>query len=320
LNVALIGFGSVGKAFARLLDSKNAQYPFRIVGVHTARQGTAVDPAGLGLAPAFGPRAESVEAFLDASRAEVAVEITPLQPETGEPAISHIRTAFARGLHVITANKGPIAFAYRALRAEAQQAGVQFRFESTVMDGAPVFNLVRTAMPGLKVLGFSGVLNSTTNVVIDAMASGRTFEEGVEDARRLGVAEADASFDTDGWDAAAKTATLVNVLMDGDLTPHGVDRKGIGRLTPDKIADLADRGKTVRLVSRARASNGSIRARVRAEVLDRTDLLAGSSGTSNLLLIETDLMGTVGTMELAPGVDQTAYGIFADLVDIARNL
>ena len=320
MNIALIGYGGVGRAFARLLESRRAQYPFRIVGIHTARHGTAVAGEGLPPEPAFGPPADSVESFLDAARPEVVIEITTLNPETGEPAISHIRAAFARRLHVITANKGPIAFAYRALADEAVSAGVLFRFESTVMDGAPVFNMVRNNLPGVRIVGFAGVLNSTSKIVIDAMRQGRTMADGIAEARKIGVAEADASFDIDGWDSAAKTAALANVLMDAAVTPRDVDRRGIGMLTPDRLDELARKRKTVCLVSRARATESGFRLRVRAEVLDEGDVLASARGASNLLLLDTDLMGTIGTVSISPGVAQTAYGLFSDLVDIARNI
>ncbi|MBV6433743.1 MAG: Homoserine dehydrogenase [Bryobacteraceae bacterium] len=320
MNLALIGYGKVGRAFARLLARKQAQFPFRVVGIHTARHGTATDAGGLDIEPSFGPPAASVEEFLDRSRAEVVFELTPLNPSTGEPAMSHIRAAFARGMHVVTANKGPVAHNYAGLRDDALRAGVQFRFESTVMDGAPVFNLVRETMPGVEVLGFAGVLNSTTNIVIEAMEAGRTLEEGVETARRLGIAESDVSYDLDGWDAAAKTAALANVLMGGRVTPLDVDTRGIRRQTPEKLAELKAKGKTVRLVSRTHRGKEGLKMRVRAEVLDAADTLATARGTSSFLLIETDLMGTLGVFEGNPGVEQTAYGLFSDLVDIARAI
>jgi homoserine dehydrogenase len=188
------------------------------------------------------------------------------------------------------------------------------------MDGAPVFNLVRNTLPGCKIRGFTGVLNSTTNVVIEALRAGRTFQEGIEEARRIGITEADASFDTEGWDAAAKTAALANVLMDARVTPLDVDRRGIGRLTPEKLLTLKSQGKTVRLVSRARTSAAGVKLRVRAEVIPETDVLASARSTSSLLLFDTDLMGTIGMLEINPGVEQTAYGVFSDLVDIAKTL
>src|SRR3984957_5226323 len=258
----------------------------------------------------------SVEEFLDAARADVAVEPTTLNPASGEPAISHIRAAFARGMHVVTANKGPLAHAYADLRDTAARQGVQFRFESTVMDGAPVFNLVRSNLPGINVLGFTGVLNSTSKLVIEAMERGGSFEDGLAFARRLGVAEANPSFDVEGWDSAAKTAALANVLMDARTTPQAVSTRGIARLTPERIAELSRAGKTVRLISPPRRNARGITLRVRAEVLDKADVLACVQGTSNVLLLHTDLMGTIGTVSISPTVEQTAYGVFADLVNI----
>ncbi len=319
MRVALIGFGNVGRAFADLLRRQRARFPFRIVGVHT-RHGTAIDNAGLSAGAELGPAAPTVEEFLDRARPEVAAELTTLNPETGEPAISHIRAAFERGCHVITANKGPIAHAYAALREEARRAGVEFRFESTVMDGAPVFNSVRNNLPGVKVLGFTGALNSTSKIVVAAMRNGKSMEEGVGEAQRMGIAEADAAYDIDGWDSAAKTAALANVLMDARVTPHDVERSGIRRLTPARLRKLAGERKTIVLVSRAHIASGGVRLRVRAEVLEETDIIAAAQGTSNILLLHTDLMGTVGTVSISPGLEQTAYGVFSDLVDIARSL
>ncbi len=318
MNIALIGYGNVGRALARLLKRKRRDFPFRITGIHTARHGTAVNARGLPLEPPFGPAAPSAGDFLDAARADVAVELTTLNPSTGEPAISHIRAAFARGMHVVTANKGPIAHAYAELRDEGAARGLAFRFESTVMDGAPVFNMVRAALPAVEVLGFTGVLNSTSKIVVEAMERGGTLEDGLETARRLGIAEADASFDLEGWDSAAKTAALANVLMDARATPLQVSTRGLTRLTPERVRRLAVEGKTVRLVSRARRTAAGVTLRVRAEVLAKDDILASVRGTSNLLLLHTDLMGAIGTVSVNPGVEQTAYGVFSDLVSILR--
>jgi homoserine dehydrogenase len=319
MDLALIGYGNVGRAFARLLEKKRASYPFRIVGVHTARHGTALSDKGLAIEPEFGPAAASAEEFLNRARAEVALEVTPLNPMTGEPAISHIRAAFARGMHVVTANKGPIAHAYAELKELARCAGVHFRFESTVMDGAPVFNLVRDHLPGVTVLGFAGVLNSTSKIVVEALRDGKTLGEGIAIARRLGIAEADPWYDLDGWDSAAKAAALANVLLEARVTPQAIQPRGIGRLTPERVAELDRRGKTVRIVSRGRRIPNGVKLRVRAEVLDKTDVLAAPGGSSNLLLLDTDLMGTLGTVSIDPTVEQTAYGLFSDLVDVARQ-
>ena len=320
MKLALIGYGNVGQAFARLMERKQSTYPSRIVAIHTARHGTAYNSKGLPPEPVFGAPAASIEEFLDKARAEVAVELTPLNPESGEPAISHIRAAFARGMHVVTANKGPIAFAYSTLRREAITAGVQFRFEAVTMDGTPVFNLVQNNLPGVEILGFSGALNSTSKVILEAMRTGLSLEEGIGEARRLGVTEADPWFDIGGWDSACKAAALANVLMNAETTPQQVERKGIGRLTPERLAELESKGKSVTLLSRARRTPQGVKLRVRAEVLDKDDILAACRGTSNLLVLHTDLMGDVGVFTLKPGLDQTAYGLFSDLVDIVKSI
>jgi len=318
LKLALIGYGNVARSLIKLLRAKARRYPFTITGIHTLRHGTAIDPKGLPPDPAFGPRLPSIDAFLDASGAQVAIELTTLDPVAGEPATSHIRAAFARGMHVFTANKGPIAHAFSDLRAEAATRGLAFRFESAVMDGAPVFNLWDPCLPAVKVLGFTGVLNSTTKVIIEAMEHGHSFEEGLAQARAMGITEADGTFDIEGWDAAAKTAALANVLMDAKTTPQQVSTRGISRLTPERLHEMNAQGKTVRLVSRGRKSSSGVSLRVRAEVLEKTDILAATPGTSNLILFHTDLMGTFGTVSVDPGVEQTAYGVFSDLVNLCR--
>jgi homoserine dehydrogenase len=155
---------------------------------------------------------------------------------------------------------------------------------------------------------------------VAAMRNGLSFADGIREAQRLGVAEADASYDTDGWDSAAKGAALANVLMDARVTPLEVDRRGIGRLTPERVQELAHKRKTVVLITRGRQTPSGVKIRVRAEVLDDHDVLATVQGTSNILLFHTDLMGTVGTVSISPQVEQTAYGLFSDLVDIARTI
>jgi homoserine dehydrogenase len=319
MRIALIGYGSVGQAFARLLERQRRRFPFRITAIQT-RQRTAYDPHGLPLEPAWGPPVPVGE-FLDRAAPEVVIEITSLNPVDGEPAISHIRAAFARGLPVITANKGPIAHAYSALRAEAAARHILFRFESTVMDGSPVFNLVRNNLPGVTIEGISGVLNSTTKVVLAEMAQGRSLAEGIARAQRMGIAEADPSYDIDGWDSAAKTAALANVLMDANVTPQSVQRTGIGAITPEAVRRAAAEGTVLALVSRVRReADGALTLTTQPERLARHDLLANVDGTSNVLLLHTDLMGTQGIVSVSPGVEQTAYGLFADLVDIAQQL
>ncbi len=136
---------------------------------------------------------------------------------TGQPAIDYLRAALETGAHAISANKGPVVHAYRELTDSGDgRMRKRFLFESAVMDGVPIFSLFREAMPAVEVRGFRGVLNSTTNVILEGMESGLTFDDAVKKAQDLGVAESDPTDDIDGVDAAVKVVALANVLMNAE--------------------------------------------------------------------------------------------------------
>src|SRR6202043_632246 len=178
--------------------------------------------------------AKNVREWLAAARADVLFEATTLNVQNGEPAVGHIRAALEHGAHAITANKGPIVHAYRELRDLAAAHGKRFLFESTVMDGVPIFSLF-DQLPAIHLQGFHGILNSTTNVILREMENGLTFDEALKRAQELGVAETDATHDIDGWDAAVKTAALITVLMDTPIRLEEIAREGIRHLTPQAL-------------------------------------------------------------------------------------
>jgi homoserine dehydrogenase len=214
-----------------------------------------------------------------------------------------------------------VAFAYRRLQERAAHAGVSFLFEGTVMDGIPLFNMVRETMPAITVLGFRGVVNSTTNHILTALEDGDEFAPALARMQAEGIAEADASLDIDGWDAAAKTAALANVLMDADLTPHLVDRAGIGPQSARAAREAVRRGAKLRLVASAsRNGRGRVVAAVRPTELPGDDLLSGLRGTANALILETDLLGQVAIHQLGGGLTMTAYALLSDLITIRRRV
>jgi homoserine dehydrogenase len=274
---------------------------------------------------AAGDRRPSVGEAIDRlSRSDaplrVVVETTTLDIRGGQPAIDHVRAAIAAGCHVVTANKGPAAFAYRDLHEHAQRAGVAFLFEGAVMDGIPVFNLVRETLPAVEVLGFRGVVNSTTNHIITALEAGEEFAPALARMQADGIAEADASLDVDGWDAAAKTAALADVLMDARVTPHGVDRTGIDGTAAQRVREALGRGRRLKLVASAgRDASVRVWTAVRLEELERDDLLAGLRGMANALVLRTDLLGEVAVCELEGSLTATAYALLSDLVTIRRR-
>jgi homoserine dehydrogenase len=242
------------------------------------------------------------------TRSLVVVETTLLDIAAGQPAIDHVRAGLGAGAHVITANKGPVAFAYAELDARARAADRAFLFEGAVMDGIPVFNLVRDTLPAVRVAGFSGVVNSTTNFVITAMENGREFGESLAEMQAAGIAEADASLDVDGW-----------VLMDARTTPHRVERSGIGHLTGTAVRDARARGRHMKLVARGSRRRGEVVVRVGVEEIPAGHLFATLGGQQNALLLETDLLGEFAVVQLGGGLTQTAYALVADLVALGRR-
>lgn len=315
-DLIIVGFGRVARRFVALLEEQ--------------RDALARDyDLTTRLVDTITRRPDSVAAVRKAVRAHAAaarqgrlvvVEATTLDIEKGEPATSHVRAALAGGAHVITVNKGPVAFAYRALSQAAARAERQFRFEGAVMDGVPVFNCAAELMPAVTVTGFRGVVNSTTNYIITAMEHGESFASALGAMQRAGIAEADASFDTDGWDAAAKTAALANVLLGAAITPHDVEREGVSEASAATITAARATGRRVKLVASARGRGRRAHARVALLELPDTDLLAGLEGPQNALVIETDLLGHFAIVELGSGLTQTAYALLADLVAVARSV
>jgi homoserine dehydrogenase len=338
VRIALVGFGNVGRRFAERLRGpyarslKEAGARVRVTGIATARHGLAIDPGGIDLGRALrlvtvdrsletlhrGPRIRDVRGFIARVPADVLVEISTLDPRSGQPASSHVRQALGRGLHVITANKGPVAFAHRRLKALAARRRRLFLHEGAVMDGTPVFNLAERCLRGARVVGFRGTLNSTTNLVLSGMEEGLTASAAVREARRLGIAEADLRNDLEGWDAAVKGCALANALMGASVRPSRVRRRGIAGLTGLDARRAVRAGTRLRLVVRGVRQRGRVRVSVSPERIPFGDPLCGS-GPDAVLVLETDLMGEIGVFERGATVDQTAYALLSDLLRVVRR-
>ena len=209
-----------------------------------------------------------------------------------------------------------MAWAWHELKELSARRGVCFFCETTVMDGTPVFNLCQQTLPMAEITEISGILNSTTNFILERLAAGEAYDSIMDEGRRLGFVEADPAMDIDGYDAAAKITALLNVLMDARMTPDQVDRTGIGHITAADVADAANRGKVIKLLCRGWRENGVVLARVKPVEVSRDDLLAAIDATSSVVSITTDLMGKVSVVEHNPLIEQTGYGIFSDVLRV----
>jgi len=340
-KLALLGFGNVGQALVELLLEKELTLKeelgitFRVVGIGSGSHGAAVDPRGFSLPELLQAYRNGVslnefsklpipgsQEFIHLCGANLLFETTPVNYQTGQPALDFLRQALEEGMHVITANKGPVVHGYRELTKAAKRLGLSFLFESSVMDGAPVFSIARCGMPGAKVTALSGLLNSTTNLILTRMENGETQEEAIAYAQSIGIAETDPSGDIDGWDAAVKVASLVTVLMDIPYTPDQVNRTGIRSLTPDLIQEAKENGQRWKLVCTARREDSApqgIFASVQPQKISPESHFFNVNGTSAILEIESDVLGKLSLIEENPSPRTTAYGLLVDFLNAVNH-
>ena len=341
-KLALIGFGNVARALARLLirkqDLLKKQYDvtFSFTGIATGKHGFAVNPKGLdiqealelvesgkSISPLSTFKVKDSLAVINNSQADVMFENSPVNTETGQPAIGHIRNALELNMHAITANKGPVVHGYRELTALAKSKGKRFGFESTVLGGAPVFSVFRESFPLAELSSFRGIFNATTNIILSRMERGESYDDAVKYCQSVGVAETDPTNDVDGWDAAIKVAALITVLMDTPFTPQQVNPTGIRGLTPEMIAKAKAEGKRYKLVCFAEKSAGKVVASVAPQLVDSTSPLYGMMDSSTGITLRTDVILdysiTLSEREdLQGGPIETAYGLFADFVNAVK--
>jgi homoserine dehydrogenase len=340
LRMLVLGYGNVARAFLSLLASRS-EWMGRELGLRPVIFGLGSRSTGLYIhttgvnAHQFANEPDALRVFnLEANRvadaahfieagkaagASLLIELTTLNPRNGQPALSHIQKALQLGLDVITANKGPVAYAQAELQALAHRQQVEFRFESAVMDGLPLLNLAEFTLPAVEIRGFRAILNSTSSVVLSMIEHGYSRDEAVLKAQQLGIAEADPSYDLDGWDAVMKTTILANSLLEGHLLPRMVEREGIRHLTTDDICAAALAGSPYRLVSEARRVKGVLRAAVRPQRIQEDDMLHAALHLGGIISLETEAMGIISVVEHGNNVMHTAYGVLSDLIIIQRN-
>lgn len=341
-KLALIGFGNVARSLAKLLIRKQDLLKekhgitFSFTGLSTGRHGFAVNPDGLdiqkalelvesgqSISPLSTFQVEDSLAVINNSSADVMFENSPVNTQTGQPALDHIRTALNLGMHAITANKGPVVHGYRELTALAKSKGKSFRHESTVLGGAPVFSVMSEAFPLAELESFKGIFNATTNVILSLMENGEKYEDAVKYAQSIGLAETDPTNDVDGWDAAIKVAALVTVLWDTPMTPQQVNPTGIRGITPEMIAKAKAEGKRYKLVCSAEKIGDKVEASVAPQLVDSTSPLYGMMNSSTGITFRTDVILDYSIiLSEKPGMKggplETAYGLFADFVNIVK--
>ena len=338
-NIAIIGFGVVGQSLAQTIHEKYRTLKniygldAKIVAISGRSKGSIYDPHGLDLDkliklfeetgtvesyPSGVKGLTSMETITD-TNAEVIVEASITNIETGEPSLSYVKAALSNGKHVVTSNKGPAALAYKELKKLAEENGVQYRIESTVLSGTPAINYATENLAGHKISSVKGIINGTTNYILDEMEKGNTYEAALKEAQRLGYAEADPTADVEGWDAVAKIMILGNAVLGGELQVADVEREGITGITAEDVEQARMEAKRIKLIAKAYIEDEVVKAKVSPEWLPFSDPLANVNGTMNAVTVVTDGLGPVTSIGAGAGGLGTAHGLLGDIIAIHRH-
>lgn len=339
-NLALIGFGNVGRGLAQLLMDKEKQLSvdpeisIRITAISDIHLGFASDPKGLSLKALTqlpnekgalfnltnGKQEPDNDAAITADHVDIVTELTFTNPKTGEPAITHCRLAKKHGKHAITTNKGPVALAGGRLRNDAKIDQLAFRYEGSVMSGTPVIRFARDALAGATISSFQGILNGTANYVLGQVESGLSFDKAIKSAQDLGYAEADPSADIGGSDVFAKVRILSGELFGYGCQIASENVVGLELLTENDVRDALQNEKRWKLIGEGKLDNeGHAHLTVKPMLLPTSDPLAGIGDALNAVSFGTDVLGDVTVVGPGAGRVETAYALLSDILDIHRN-
>lgn len=317
VRVILIGIGNLGQRFAQIITDRHDELlkryalDIRIVGAADSR-GAAIDPNGLNghtisaiklegrsvseLRNVGRPGMTGLE-LIDSIQADILCEAGPVNLDTGaEPALSHVRSALEKGMHVSTPNKGPIVLAYRELIALARERRVQLKFDGTVAGGLPAIALAARDLQGATIQRIESVPNLTTGLVLDRLAAGISWDVAIEEARQAGALEGDGVWDIDGWDAAAKIAILALSALDIDVDLKDIPRQGIRDIDAVWLRDQSQNGLVRLLATAIRHTDGSYQLNVAPVALPPEHPLGRLSSTQMGVSIRSDLFGTIASI------------------------
>ncbi|MBN1332135.1 MAG: homoserine dehydrogenase [Synergistales bacterium] len=342
LRIFLVGFGNVGRAFSALLKDRVASIlcssgvNLKLAAVATRSKGTACHDEGLEISHLL--ESERITGRVDSSGQkgvlvgkpvvdmiegldfDVLVECSSPDLERGEPATSYIMMALDKGKDVVTSNKGPLFHNYHILSEIASQRKASFLFEGTVMTGTPVFSLFRRCLIGSRVLRIEGVLNGTSNFILDMMKRGSSFERALMEVQRRAYSEPDPFLDIDGWDSASKASIIAQVLMDAPFTPFSeISIEGIRTLDPDLFIRADRMAGSVRLICRVEKQADSYAISVKPEILPSNHPLCSVSGITNGALFMTDTIGEICITGAGAGPLQTAHALLMDILSLQGN-
>lgn len=335
MNLSLLGFGGVGKAFIKLLGNKKYELKkqglnINVVSILNSRGGIYSGSGGVDLEKVSSLNDLSEHSLwksnldykdvLKDSCVDLMVELTPTNKETGEPGLSHIKHALQNNINVVTGNKGPILLAYRDLKEIALKRGVSMALGCTTGGALPSLNSGLIELAGAKILSIEGILNGTSNFILDEMENkSMSFNEALELAKTLGIAEANYSLDIEGWDTAIKMAIIANVILDKSISLKDIRTEGITLLKKEDIKNATENGLKYKLVGKISNIDNKFSIEVKPELVKKDDILASINGKNKGLRFTTDTLGELVVMGGASGTINAAASILRDIINIHKG-
>jgi homoserine dehydrogenase len=329
-KIGLTGMGNVGKSFLQILieQKKRLKEKFdldcKVVAIFEY-DGALINENGINLeeilsnkktfrALSYWKKNVKPNELMPNLNINIYIEATPTNPDSGEPALSHIMTALKNGIDVISSNKGPFYLESKKIKNFAKEKKCYVRYEATVASCVPCLS-IKENLIGTEIVRIKAILNGTCNYILSRMtAEGSSFDIALKEAQELGIAEADPTLDIEGWDAAGKLVILANELLDWSKSIKDVEVKGISNITPQAI-ELA---KADGYVIKHLAIVENERLIVEPRLIDMDDPL-NISGTFNIIELRTKYAGPILLMGRGAGGFEAASAILNDLIAIAKE-
>jgi homoserine dehydrogenase len=341
IKLAFIGYGTVAQGLTEILLEKEKMIrekyalDIKVVAISDFMKGSVTDEEGLNLREilSLAKHGKSLDNYpsgikgmggletIQKTNADTIIEVTYTDVKTGEPALTHIKTALKAGKNVISTNKGPAVKQAFELLEIAQKNKVFYGFEGTVLSGTPALNLVKYTLAGINITGFKGILNGTTNYILTRMEEGMAYKDALKKAQELGYAEADPSGDVEGLDAMGKVVILTNVVLGKKLDWSDAEVQGITHISLSDVKKARAHNKRWKLIGRAKIQkDGSVTASVLPEELPLSDPLAGVNEAINALTFMTDELGSVTIVGPGAGKRETGFALLIDLINMTNHL
>jgi len=339
MRIAIIGYGGVGRAFIQLINGKKDHLQKEGLEIQVnyiiGRNGGVYNSEGIELKDfiEFGASQRDITKYSKGGDSnlsfkemllnrdvDVVIELTPTNKETGEPGLTHIKKSLEYGINVVTANKGPILLAYNQLKNIAIKNNVQLGIGCTIGGALPSINGGIIDLAGADILSIEGVLNGTTNFIINEMENNEiTYLEALIKAQQLGISETNPTLDVEGWDTATKLLILTNVLMKEEKSLVDISVEGITKITPELIKKCLSEGNKYKLIGKTVKENGKIQMSVKLEKLEPTHPLYSVDGKNKAVRYVSDVLGELTIIGGASGVTPAAASVLRDLININRG-